>query len=187
LTPDLRPLRDIHDGLGHPWWPLAPGWWLVLLLLVALAALIWHSRRARLLLPALPLLRIGDWRWDARRELQRLRRRREASLKARLSQLAELLKRIAMARHGRAACAGLHGPAWLAWLSAHDPHGFDWRQQGQRLIHAPYAPETPGSTADAEARHEQERQLERLITATERWIMVRPERGARGPATDKGR
>ena len=183
MNPDLRPLRDIHDSLGHPWWPLAPGWWLVLLLLVALAALIWRSRRARLLLPALPLLRIGDWRWDARRELQRLRRRREASLKARLSQLAELLKRIAMARHGRAACAGLHGSAWLAWLSAHDPDGFDWRQQGKLLTRAPYAPETPGPAADAE----QERQLERLITATERWIMVRPERGARVPATERGR
>lgn len=177
MNPDLRPLRDIHDSLGSPWWPLAPGWWLVGLLLVALAALIWRYRHARRVLPALPLLRIGDWRWDAHRELRRLRQRRrqEASSKARLSQLAELLKRIAMARHGRAACARLHGPAWLEWLSAHDPDGFDWRQHGQCLIHAPYAPEKLDAAADAAAARAQERQLERLIAATERWIRVRPE------------
>jgi hypothetical protein len=147
LTPDLqpldlRPLRDIHDALGNPWWPLASGWWLLLGLLVGLLALVWHYRGGRrLLLPAIPLLHIGDWRWDAHRELQRLRRATAGQpLKARVAELSELLKRIAMARHGRHSCAGLHGQAWLDWLSEQDPDGFDWRQHGQLLLRAPYAP-----------------------------------------------
>lgn len=142
MNPDPRPLRDIHDALGNPWWPLAPGWWLLLALVVGVVALAWHFRRVRWVLPAIPLLYIGDWRWDARRELQRLRRTpRQTSLKVRLAALSELLKRVAMARYGRSACAGLHGQAWLDWLSAHDPDGFDWRQHGQLIVSAPYAPD----------------------------------------------
>ncbi|MCF7978601.1 MAG: DUF4381 domain-containing protein [Chromatiaceae bacterium] len=200
MNPDLRTLRDIHDALGNPWWPLAPGWWLLLGLTIAAVALGWHYRRARPILPAIPLLRIGDWRWDARRELQRLRRDSgRASLKARLAELSELLKRIAMARHGRSACAGLHGQAWLDWLSAHDPDGFNWRQHGQLIVSAPYAPDiaeqatknTPGSSRDRGRdllpeqpianRQRAEQQLEQLIAATERWItapLKAPKRGA---------
>ncbi|MEA3641559.1 MAG: DUF4381 domain-containing protein [Lamprobacter sp.] len=164
---DLQPLRDIHDALGNPWWPLAPGWWLLLALVAGIVALIWHYRRARPILPAIPLLQIGDWRWDARRQLHRLRRApRDAALKTRLAELSELLKRIAMARHGRSTCAGLHGQAWLDWLCEQDPDGFDWRQQGQLLIHAPYAPDLLGSGSARRL----ERQLEQLIAATERWI-----------------
>ena len=73
-------------------------------------------------------------------------------MKLRLAELSELLKRIAMARHGRVACAGLQGQAWLDWLSAQDPNGFDWRQHGQPLIHAPYAPETFRPASDARQR-----------------------------------
>ncbi len=211
MNPELRPLRDIHDTLGNPWWPLAPGWWLLLALVVGIVALIWHYRRARLILPAIPLLHLGDWRWDARRELQRLRRTpRQTSLKDRLAELSELLKRIAMARHGRAACAGLHGQAWLDWLSAHDPDGFDWRQQGQLLIRAPYAPDLPAPEAGAVAGLvakpsaenttapspdpgrdlSPERQLEQLIAATERWITAplktrqRRAESTQGPAAE---
>ncbi|WP_462322594.1 DUF4381 domain-containing protein [Halochromatium sp.] len=192
MNPDLRPLRDIHDSLGNPWWPLAPGWWLLLALIVVIVALVWHYRRAGGFLPRLPLLQIGDWRWDARRQLQRLRRApRHASVKARLAELSELLKRIAMARHGRSTCAGLHGQAWLDWLGAHDPEGFDWPERGQLLIHAPYAPDriiesigppTPesaaGTSRDGNPRgtprsipgDNPEREIQDLMAATERWI-----------------
>lgn len=201
MNPDLQPLRDIHDALGNPWWPLAPGWWLLLALVAGVVALVWHFRRVRRVLPAIPLLYIGDWRWDAHRELKRLRRApRQTSLKLRLAELSELLKRVAMARYGRTACAGLHGQAWLDWLSAHDPDAFDWQQHGQLIVSAPYAPDIaepaavsavglevgPVAKNASRSSHDRgrdlppeqpiadreiaEQQLEQLITATERWI-----------------
>ena len=98
--------------------------------------------------------------------------------------LAELLKRIAMALYGRSACAGLHGQAWLDWLSAKDPKGFDWSREAQILIRAPYAPDPiPGCGAAAEGvQTATQAQLERLITATEHWLRVRP--GKARPGND---
>ncbi|MEM9305029.1 MAG: DUF4381 family protein [Pseudomonadota bacterium] len=52
------PLRDVHAALTPPWWPPAPGWWVVAVLsLLALGLLAWrgwhgwqrHRRRQRLL------------------------------------------------------------------------------------------------------------------------------------------
>jgi len=44
MNPDpLAQLRDIHSAPDVGWWPPAPGWWLVALLL--LAAFIWLARR----------------------------------------------------------------------------------------------------------------------------------------------
>lgn len=192
MSPDLQALRDIHDSLGHPWWPLAPGWWLTGLALITAFALFRRYRLLTVLLPTVPMIRLGDWRWDALHQLRSLRRKpKSVTDKERLAALAELLKRIAMARHGRSACAGLHGEAWLEWLSLHDPDGFDWRQQAQALIRAPYAPEQAMSThppagADESIRRDQ---LERLIVATERWILVRPKprpgsrKGAEAPSS----
>ena len=61
-------------------------------------------------------------------------------------ELSELLRRIAIARLGRARAAGLSGERWLAWLQEHDPAGFAWTQLGQPLLTLPYAP--PGSSQD---------------------------------------
>lgn len=161
------------------------------MLVLGIAILIWHLRRARPARWALPLLTFGDWRWDAHRELQRLRRaRRQTAWKLRVGELSELLKRIAMARHGRSACARLHGQAWLDWLSAQDPDGFDWSQHGQLLIHAPYAPEArevkPRAVAAEQTSGDgsRELELERLIAATERWVSA-PIRLS-GPRVDSG-
>lgn len=49
MTPDLV-LRDVHAAPATSWWPLAPGWWLVLAAFVAVIgviALLAHRKRAR--------------------------------------------------------------------------------------------------------------------------------------------
>lgn len=168
---DSTQLRDIHAVLGNPWWPPAPGWWLLLATLLGLGFIAWSLRGSwRLRLP-IPFITLGDWRWDAGRELRRLRRPAPGtSMKTRIAEVSELLRRVAMARHGRAACAGLSGPAWLDWLSAHDPKGFDWRTHGGLLIRAAYAPEPPPGSGGAE--------INRLLDALEVWITVRPPRPA---------
>jgi hypothetical protein len=87
------------------------------------------------------------------------------------AELSELLRRIAMARHGRAACAGLHGSDWLAWLTANDPQGFDWQHEGQSLLKAPYAQPAAANT--------QREAIRKLLDAAMEWVAApkpKPER-----------
>ena len=169
---EANQFRDIDAALGNPWWPLAPGWWLLLAGLVLLALALWRFDLVwRLRLP-IPMVTLGSWRWEAGRELRRLRRdATSASIKHSAAELSELLRRIAMARHGRGACAGLHGTDWLGWLATHDPKGFDWLGRGKLLLNAPYAPA---------ARAETERAvLIGLIDAAMEWVVAGDPKPAR--------
>jgi hypothetical protein len=155
LTGPLDQLRDIHGPDPVGWWPLASGWWLV-----ALGALIaaWLLVAAVRYVSRYPFF---TWHDDARRRLLGLRRALATDAPAEVAAgLSELLRRVAMARLGRDSCAGLAGDEWLAWLTAHDPEGFDWSREGRPLIELPYAP--PGATADAA-------HLRRLIDAAIPW------------------
>lgn len=143
-------LRDIHGLDPVSWWPLAPGWWLsalgtllLLWLLVRLLRRVAGRRRPE----RAPSPRRPRWQRAAAGQLHDLRRTvRRGDPKQAATLLSELLRRVAIARCGRAACAGLQGAAWLEWLSQHDPEGHDWRQHGDLLLRAPYAP--PGSHDD---------------------------------------
>ncbi|CAK0744355.1 hypothetical protein CCP4SC76_1490007 [Gammaproteobacteria bacterium] len=103
-----------------------------------------------------------NWRRDARRHLAALRQRaRSQPVQKTASELSELLRRVAMARLGRASCASLTGSAWLKWLENHDPQGFSWTRRGTALLDLPYAPpDQAGHLAD----------LLVLIDATQHWI-----------------
>jgi hypothetical protein len=135
VSPLAQELRDIRGLDPAPWWPIAPGWWLVALAVLVLAvaavlvALWWRNR--------VP----GSWQADARRQFRLLEDRlRWADARSAAVDLSVLLRRVAMARHGRRACAGLEGERWLEWLERHDPTGFRWREEGRPLIDLPYAP-----------------------------------------------
>ena len=141
MTPDslTNRLHDIHELDPAGIWPLATGWWLLLAAVVLLLLLYLGLRRWR---PDWQryLPRYG-WTRDAARELTALRDQvGHTDVKTLAAQLSELLRRIAIARCGRERCAGLHGEPWLAWLTDHDPDGFDWRDRGRLLLDMPYAP-----------------------------------------------
>lgn len=167
MDPNAAQIRDIHGLDPITWWPPGPGWWLLVVALLGLGWLLWrYGRLVSLIHFPVPVL--GDWRWDAARQLLDLRRRlpRQAH-KVTAGELSELLRRIAMARHGRDQCAGLTGGAWLAWLREQDPRGFDWTREGAILVQAPYAPPSKGGDIE---------QLRRLIDATQNWLAIRREK-----------
>ncbi len=110
MDPEQIPLRDLHLPADVGWWPLAPGWW-VLIGLAGLGLLwfavrlwrAWHANRARRV---------------ALRQLGHLSQRyREAGDLSELAKsLSELLRRVVLAYAPRGEVASLTGAAWLAWL-----------------------------------------------------------------------
>lgn len=104
MTPPGPVLRDIHMPPPASWWPLAPGWWGVLVLLLALASwLAWRWWRRRL-----PRRR---WR-EARRELEALQADHHDDPAAFAAGVSQLLRRVARLRDPSA--AGLRGEPWQA-------------------------------------------------------------------------
>ncbi|CAK0752110.1 DUF4381 domain-containing protein [Gammaproteobacteria bacterium] len=163
MADDLGALRDIHGLDALPWWPIALGWWILLgiglLLLTAGIGLAWWIGWLR-----------RDWRRDARRHLRKLSAQvNQLSPKEVASQLSGLMRRIAMARHGRVACASITGNAWLEWLGSQDPAGFSWPKHGRVLIELPYAP-----PRDQVGRNDTDPdQLKVLLEAAFSWLEVK--------------
>jgi hypothetical protein len=96
----LDNLREIVLPPPVPWWPLAPGWWL-LFAAIALAALAFAFRLFR------------RWRANAYRRAAL----RELAVAGDVPAIAEILKRTALVAYPRKDVAALSGAAWLAWLA----------------------------------------------------------------------
>ena len=169
MDPDQLPLRDLHlpDPVG--WWPLAPGWWLLLATLVML--LIWLAvvRRSR--------HRRGAARRHAVRALKRLERRYAADGDA--VQLAidvsALLRRAMLAYAPRADVAGLTGAAWLEWLDSGLGEPLFTAGAGRALIDLSYR--RPGVAGDVD--------IEALLYAVRRRLAT-PHLGPRRSLADTG-
>ena len=128
----LAQLRDITlpDPVGL--WPLAPGWWILLALVLSaviwLALHWWRQRRANAYrhVAAAAL----DSAWDDYRQ-----NRQCAEF---LQALQTLLRRTALHAYPGTPIAGLHGQRWLRFLD-HKLQGSEFSQgQGQALLSAPY-------------------------------------------------
>jgi hypothetical protein len=141
------PLRDIHVPPEPDIWPLAPGWWALLVLSLVLLGLV---------------------TWRLYRGYGALRRRRRilgelADLNGRnagpdlAAEVSALLKRVALARFPRAEVAPLTGQNWLEFLDRNGGGGRFAAGPGRALAEGPYA---PASSFDAQA----------LLVVAEDWI-----------------
>jgi hypothetical protein len=134
-TDPLAGLRGYHLPEAVSWWPPAPGWWLLALLALVLAALSarWLTRRYRSGAPARA----------AMRELAELRAgyARHGDAAAYAGGMSRLLRRYALTRFPRGEVAGLSGEDWLAFLDAHGGGGRFRRGPGRPLVDAPYRPD----------------------------------------------
>jgi len=146
MDPEQIPLRDLHLPAEIGWWPLAPGWWL--LIGVATALLAWKAWQLW-----------QRWRADrarriALRELARINRRFDDSGDAieLAKDLSELLRRGLLAYAPRESVAGLTGDEWLAWLDRGLDEPVFEKGAGRLIGTLPYRdPQKPGAGDDAKA------------------------------------
>jgi hypothetical protein len=147
-------LRDIHLPEASLWWPPAPGWWLVLLLIAGVAIL-------------LPLLlkwcRYQPLRRLSLRELARIREnyKKGQSERAVLNEVARLLRRIVISYYGRDAAAAATGADWLKQLRRLSPQDGLAAQHLELLARKRYQPHC-------------EFDVDQLLQACECWLRALP-------------
>lgn len=130
----LNTLRDIHEPAAPGFWPPAPGWWLLALLLLLLLA--WAG------LQALQRQRRRRPVRQAFAELDVWQRRATAAgdPAVEADALAALLKRVALTRYPRHRVARLSGDAWLDFLDRTGATAAFSQGPGRILGDARYAP-----------------------------------------------
>lgn len=145
----LQNLNDIVMPAAVPWWPPAPGWYVLGAVVLLLAA--WLAFRAA-------RRWLGNrYRREALRELQRIR-----SGSAAVSQLPALLKRCALSAWPREEVASMTGASWHQFLDTSAAMDRFCKGQGEALDRLSYA--TSG-------RHGlSEKQLEAVFSASEAWL-----------------
>lgn len=155
MNPLLEQLHDI-EGLDFiSSWPLAIGWWVLIIMGIFMAGAIGSFAAYKLAFKR-------SWRNDTFQKLALLEKNlSDATARETVIALSEYLRRIAIRRFPRNECAGLAGKAWLKWLASHDPKKFDWEKRGILLIEVPYAPVNDRLSAG---------QIKDLIRAVRDWV-----------------
>jgi len=103
MTLNARSLEDLRDiVMPEPvsWWPLAPGWW-ILLVVFSIGVVMVVIRMAK--------------RWHA--DAYRRAALRELDSATNVMAIADILKRTALCASPRSGVASLSGAAWCEWLS----------------------------------------------------------------------
>ncbi|MBT8107935.1 MAG: DUF4381 domain-containing protein [Gammaproteobacteria bacterium] len=132
MDPKQIPLRDLHLPGDISWWPLAPGWWvLIALALIALGYLVHLYLQHRSGSAA---------RRYALRQLNALTAEFEqhGDAVAFSSSLSELLRRTMLAYAPRQDVAGLTGEEWLQWLDRDLDQPRFQGDTGRKLLELPY-------------------------------------------------
>ena len=128
----LNQLREIHFPMLYKFWPLAIGWYLIILLLLTLAFVGHHywKLRERRVKP----------RREAISKLQQLKKRyeRDGDLVAVAIELSMLLRRAALAAFPQVEVASLRDEKWLNFLDNSGRTDAFSTGAGRVLISAPY-------------------------------------------------
>lgn len=137
------PLRDIHLPGEIPWWPPAPGWWILASLIITAMVGGWllYQRHRQFKLSATRLARV---------ELQAIISQYESAKDPveLLRELSVLLRRLSISLFPRTEVASLTGLAWLEFLDHQTPHKHFTSASGRLLTEAPYRREVTADEAE---------------------------------------
>lgn len=160
----LAQLRDIHLPAAVSNWPPAPGWWILLVILLAASGFclyLWLQHR-----------RHHRYRKLALQQLQHLDVQLQSG-SGYLPALNQLLKRTVLAAPQPAPVAQLAGEKWLAFLDRSGGTNAFTTGPGQLLRDGPYAPTT--------FEHPDQQQLQQLHTLAKTWIQKHRLEGGNPP------
>jgi hypothetical protein len=146
--PQPLPLHDIHLPPPLSWWPLAPGWWYLLGLIIILSSILyflvrWYKKGA-IKREALICLQQIEEEYSKKGDSLLL-----------VKNLSTLLRRMALSSFPREKVAGLTGESWLQFLDNHNwtkppQQSADFQSgAGQILLTAPYQPQVQQKEVDA--------------------------------------
>jgi len=132
MNPEEIPLRELQLPELTGWWPLAPGWWV--LIAIAVLGLLW------LLYRAVRRFKANAPRRLALRQLDLIQRNFERGENAVVvgQSLSSLLRRAMLAYAPRSEVAGLSGEAWLRWLDDGLPQNLFCDGPGRIVESLPY-------------------------------------------------
>lgn len=146
----LSQLADIHNPQPVGWWPLAPGWWVLIVLLAALALYgLW-----RLMLRMQRARRLKQAEQALNEYHQQLQSAGSDDMQQRLlyvNNVNSVLRRVALAHFPHDQVAGLSGDAWVDFLRRHDSRGLLTPQLATALAQGRFAPRCD---VDIDALHE---------------------------------
>jgi hypothetical protein len=159
-------LKDIHLPDSILWWPPAPGWWVLGVVLIIFLFLM------LLLLPKL-------WRWLRYKPVRSLSlkefylikqsHQQQADQKQTLQAITTLLRRTVMSKSGRIGHAGVVGDDWINQLNQMSQKDCFTQAQGELLKHGRYQPAIEGQNkAD----------IDSLLQSCENWIKSLPKGGS---------
>lgn len=150
LAAELEALRDIHLPDPVSWWPLAPGWWALLALILAAAIAIAVALH----------IRARTVRYRALRELEALRRQNDIGRDEAALGIEVLLKRIILQKPQHSALAASHGTRWVDHLVTGP--GAMSPDIARFIAEAPYAPVAANENGGPDRAH--------LFNSAQKWI-----------------
>ncbi len=153
-------LRDIHLPDPISWWPLAPGWWLLLLglILLILTGIAIKKIYARKRINRASLTELEKIRQDY------LQHQNKATL---VRAISILMRRACLSFYPRSSVSDLTGEHWLSYLdSTARKKGF-LQGEGKILADAPYLPENHFPEINSDA----------LLALCEAWLRAQPAKG----------
>jgi len=143
----LSQLADIHLPEAIAFWPPAPGWWVVAVLVLLALALLLRQQLQRLLVRrrlATALRELdtvyATWQQQSQQQSKQQQAQRNSAGLALLYGFNTILKRVALYTCRDHDVPRLTGHAWLQFLDSHDPRSDFTTGVGQVLADGTYRP-----------------------------------------------